>query len=186
MTNVEASVLTELIKKSLNNGTTAVLTVTSNSMSPLLRQGDQVFLKPTSLEKLHIGDVVTITAVSDLITHRFWGTAEDNGQLTLRTRGDRPLRHDPAHAAADLLGRITARRRRGRELSLVIGLGGWLNRYLALLSGWEWRWLHGRLRPNQPPLSLRLIRRAIYTWACLLTAVVEQLARFQSTPSGQA
>ncbi|MFQ5420709.1 MAG: hypothetical protein ACE5EY_10165, partial [Anaerolineae bacterium] len=82
-------------------------------------------------------------------------------------------------------GRITARRRGGRELSLVTGPGGWLNRRLAFLSRWEWRWLHGRFHPDRPSLFLRLVRRVIYAWACLLTAVVEQITRFQPTPSGQ-
>jgi len=185
MTDIEPSVLTELIRQSLNQGKTAVLTVTSDSMAPLLRQGDQVFLKRAPLEQLRAGDVVTITAAADLLTHRFWGVAEENGVITLRTRGDRPLLDDPARSPADLLGRITARRRRGRELSLERGAGGWLNRHLAFLSAAEWRWLGGRLRPGKPPLPFRLIRRAIYTWACVMTAVVEQIIRFQPTPARQ-
>ncbi len=185
MTDIEPSVLTELIRQSLNQGKTAVLTVTSNSMSPLLRSGDQVLLQRTPLAQLRAGDVVTITAVADLLTHRFWGVAEENGAITLRTRGDRPLLDDPARSTADLLGRITARRRQGRELSLEKGVGKWLNRHLAFLSAAEWRWLGGRLRPGKPPLPLRLVRRAVYVWACVMTAVVEQITRFQPTPTEQ-
>lgn len=187
---IDAGVLADLLRDSLAAGRQPTLIVSSNSMAPLLQQGDQVVLCPVSPNALSPGDLVTMTAVPDLLTHRYWGVTADGANLVL-TRGDRPLSFDTPRPQSDLVGRIGLRRRNGVDLILDEGLGGWLNRHLAWLAAVEWRWLAGDFPAggeNVPPrrqrnLSIRFIRRLIYTWACLVTAVVGRLARQQPASS---
>jgi len=187
MTQIDTAALADLLKELLAAGRQMTLTVSSDSMAPLLRPGDQVVVTPVSLDLLTPGDVVTMTAVPDLLTHRFWGLSPD-GSPRLLTRGDRPLTFDSPRPVSDLIGRIYLRRRDGADLALDKGLGGWLNRHLAWLAAAEWRWLAQAAPPvsktipavPQRRLSIRLIRRLIYAWACLLTAVIGRLARSQS------
>jgi hypothetical protein len=145
---VDTTIIAELLRESLQRGQSAALTIRSNSMRPLLKTGDRVWLETAVPDQLLPGDVITLWDGRDLLTHRYWATVSRDGTPHLVTRGDRPLHLDPLHPAASLMGRVTARRRRGRRLDLGGGRGERLNRRLARLAQWEWRYLLG-----QPPAA---------------------------------
>ncbi|MFQ5398493.1 MAG: hypothetical protein ACE5E7_02735 [Anaerolineae bacterium] len=187
MSDLTPAILAEMLREGLQSGRLPRLTVTSNSMAPLLRVGDQITLEPVSTVDLKPGDIITLALEEELLTHRFWGTAVINGREQLITSGDRPLVPDTPSAAAQLLGRVTARRCR-RTLLLNQGIGAWLNCHLAWLSKVERRlWLGKDALTVMPataagplPSSLprKLVRWAILVWALLVTASVDAWVRF--------
>lgn len=196
MTQPDAALLASMLQESMQRGETPSLTLTSDSMLPLLRRGDQVQVEPVTAAQLRPGDVVTLVDERDrtqLLTHRYWGRiAQDDGR-TLVTRGDRPLWFDPPCPERNLVGRVMARRRDGRYLSLEDGAGAWLNRRLAWLAQVEMRWLTGarpaalsapvvaqsnaRATQQRRRPDVRLARRGLLLVSTIVTTVVEFMIR---------
>jgi hypothetical protein len=165
MTNTQ--LITDMLRQALAQGERPFLTISSSSMTPLLRPGDQVGLEAIAANQLQIGDIITLEQNSHLLTHRFWGW-DENGRF--RTRGDRPLTFDPPAAPDQLLGRVIVRRRDGRALDFTHSSGQRLHRHLIWLLKIETRLLNLPLPPEkQKRLHIRLIHRLIYTWASFVT-----------------
>lgn len=194
MNELNAYVIADLLRESMARGEQPALTLTSNSMYPLLKVGDQIRIEPAAAAALQPGDVVTFINASDpsqLMTHRYWGSVQQNGRRVLMMRGDRPACFDPPCAAADLVGRVVARCRNGRDLNLESGSGRWLNRQLAGLAAREMARLTGKTgqplstivadaAANTPPNNQsgsRLYRRINLAAGLLLTAVVNLVNR---------
>ncbi|MCL4267410.1 MAG: hypothetical protein KJ069_29805 [Anaerolineae bacterium] len=168
--------LTALLQKSLQDGRQATLTVTSNSMSPLIRRGDQVMIAALTRPLLP-GDIITFRTESGLLTHRFWGYVPDEEPPLLITRGDKPMVFDPPTPAANVVGQVIMRQRHGRWLHLGQGNGLWLNRHLCRLAASD-NW---GLMGGTPPQTAAGFRRTwwwmgvhwvLQTWARLVTAVL--------------
>ncbi len=167
--------LTLLLRDSLQQGRPTNLTVTSNSMTPLLQTGDQITLEPVRVSQLEPGDIITFATENHLITHRFWGLAASQGESQLHTRGDRTLCFDPSVAATNLVGRVIRRRRQESTLDLTYGWGQQLNRHLAWLAhleNWGLDAGGGNGRYPQSSLLKQLIHRGIYMWALLCTKLI--------------
>lgn len=171
MTNIQ--LVADMLRQSLADGQRPFLTISSDSMTPLLRTGDQVGLEAVASNQLQIGDIITLEQGDHLLTHRFWGL-DGNGRL--QTRGDRPLTFDPPAATNQLLGRVVARRRAGKELALTNGSGHRLHRHLIWLLKTESRLLNMPLTAEkQRRLLVRLIHKKIYLWAygsCIIGSYV--------------
>ncbi len=167
--------LTALLRESLQNGRPTRITVTSNSMSPLLQAGDEIIIITTATEQLQPGDIITMATHTGLLTHRFWGLSAAGGQTWLITRGDKPLWFDLPTPTADLLGRVIARQRDGRLLDLEAGGGRWLDSHLARLAAIENRIIASANPSEKVALWKRGIHRMIYTWTKGLTAVTNTL-----------
>lgn len=180
-----------MLRYSLQQGQRPFIAITSDSMAPLLRRGDQVQIEAAAWQTLQAGDLVLVQAPVDLLTHRYWGSVPQAYTDCLLLRGDRPLEFDGLLPASSLIGRVICRRRQQRVLDLQRGAGGWLNRHLARLSRAEIR-LFGAANalpaaeraylPLSPfpgaawlrrrPWAMRAIRRALYAWASLLARLV--------------
>lgn len=154
--------LLDLLREALAGGQRSALTVTSESMRPLLRAGDRVILEGASPADLNPGDIVTIihpTLPGQTLTHRFY-TMVDGDVPQLVTRGDRVIRFDVPSPAARLIGRVVVRRRGDYDLSLVEDPGAWLNRRLAELAREEVHQVAGRALPLTPtPAELDAVAR---------------------------
>lgn len=150
----------DALRTSMRQGRMPFLEVSSNSMAPLLHQGDQVGLAPVAAQQLRSGDIVTFVENGHFTTHRFW---QREGEL-LRSRGDRSSEFDRPWRDDALVGRVVVCRRAGRSLPLDKGPGRRLNRLLFTLGQWERRLLAW-------PLPARFIRVAMRGAAILATAV---------------
>jgi hypothetical protein len=97
---------------------------------------------------------------------------------------------DPPQPATRLVGRVAARRRGKRLLSLQQGPGRWLNRHLAALATLELRLMPPAIAttvepPLPPPLFsatlllpfARLMRRLLRIWGALVTMVANAAAQ---------
>lgn len=202
MPEPDARMLAELLRESMARGDQPALTLTSDSMAPLLRTGDQIRIAPAAVDGLQPGDIVTFIDDSDavqLMTHRFWGSVRQADQTLIVTRGDRPLWFDRPFMAGRLVGRAVARLRHGRELRLDTGSGGWLNRRLAGLAGRDIAQLAGVERTElarivtavagdpagtaaagsrTPDPARRLVHRTLLAAGFLLTGAADLYERF--------
>ena len=136
---MEASLIAELLRQSIEEGKSPYLNVISDSMSPLIRRGDQVQLAPATPDKLQKGDVIVIHGDDEIITHRFWGLITGPGLEQILTKGDRPQHFDPPRDADTLIGMVTGRRRLGRFMEFSQGAGRILNALLTRLAGLDIR-----------------------------------------------
>ncbi|MBE2197015.1 MAG: hypothetical protein IAE79_00295 [Anaerolinea sp.] len=166
--SLDAPLLANMLQESLRHNQRPTLTISSDSMLPLLRRGDQVTLEPVAPAQLQPGDIITCLHNAHLLTHRYWDTAVSATQPHLHTRGDRSLQADAPTPTTDLIGRVTQRTRGKRTLSLQTGAGLWLNRALANLARREWQWLANAATP-QPTWRVRALHRAVLLYGSLLT-----------------
>lgn len=181
------AVIADLLRTSMAQGQRPHLTITSGSMRPLLQIGDEVQLEPVAFHELQPGDIITLAAPESLMTHRFWAvkTEQSESEVCLITRGDRFLNFDSPWVKSLLIGKVVARRRHKRVLSLVEGSGGWLGRHVARIAAAEnhlfqldWQ-LAGQPLPAVD-LKKRTVttfftiqvRRLIYLWVTLVAAFV--------------
>ncbi len=108
------------------------------SMSPCIKKGDLLVVKPISLEEAGIGEIVAYRkdeSQSVLTTHRVVARGKDQGQCYLITQGDRnPYRDFPLSPQA-VLGKVVGIERKGQVISLetpVYHLRGYLMARLSL------------------------------------------------------
>ncbi|MCA9990591.1 MAG: S26 family signal peptidase, partial [Anaerolineales bacterium] len=78
MADVNPSLVAELLQESLQRGQTPFVTITSNSMAPLLRRGDQIGLEALPAGQLRPGDIILLRAPGELVCHRYWGNPAGN------------------------------------------------------------------------------------------------------------
>ena len=194
MAEYKPAFLADMLKESLRQGITPSLTISSNSMSPLLRCGDRVGLQMLDPASAQPGQIITFSNSNDpddLITHRVAGTALNNGEAKIATYGDRTLLFDSPVAHEDVLGIVTWRRRNGRFLNLMSGQGARLSKKLTQRSRESLKRATG-LQPNiheldnvkiyksnqlclryKKKMIVRILSRANYLWASLLTLFTE-------------
>jgi hypothetical protein len=189
MKQYEPIFVADLLKQSIRQGTMPSLTVVSNSMSSLLRPGDQVGLQIVELSQIRSGHIVTFSNPrdpGDLVIHRVVGATADEEAGKILTIGDRTLILDKLVSMEDVVGRMIWRRRNGRVLDLEVGKGAWLSDKLAQQA----KALLQRIRgmslddgeieletidrsnelclKNGGKLRAYLLRRANYLWASIL------------------
>jgi Peptidase S24-like len=110
--DAHASDVGALITDTLRRGVAVEFAVTGTSMTPLLRPGDVLTVAPAAAAELARGDVALFTRDGALTAHRVIATAP------LVTRGDACRGADGEIAAACVLGRVVAFRRRGVRVRL--------------------------------------------------------------------
>ena len=106
MSQIDSALLADLLRQAMKEGKSPFVTVVSNSMSPLIRRGDQIRIGPTTAEKLQPGDIIVYSGPANLITHRFWGFLSEKDTTQLVTKGDRPQHFDPPFIQTDLVGQV--------------------------------------------------------------------------------
>lgn len=187
MVNVDPSSLHAILRESLAKGFQARLTVTSNSMAPLIQAGDEIILEAVQPEQLNLGDIVTIATRQDMLTHRVWALDLSQPEQAILTRGDRPLTFDPPWPSAAVVGRVCGRARQQHVLFWREGAGYWLNQHLAGLARREVRCLTGsqeapawRNEPVSLTTHIKLVHRLGYAWAILITSAINVATRIKS------
>lgn len=179
MVNPDLALLTGLLKDGMVAGQMPFLRVSSGSMRPLLRVGDEVGVQSVTLAQLQPGDIVVVSDRNQILTHRFWERQGAGRPLGFLTRGDRVLRYDKVWTADQLLGRAVVRRRKERMLWLDYGPGRWLNKSLAQMSQYEARLLNlsssNHLRAQRSLLQ-ELVRLSLRSVAETLTRAVDAYA----------
>ena len=173
MSKPENKDLAAIVRESLQNGRQPGLTVTSNSMAPLIRAGDQITLQQVVPSQLQPGDIITFEMNDYLLTHRFWEWRSIEENKSIISRGDRPLAFDPPAPEQSLIGQVISRKRKDEVLYLNSGWGKRLNQHLAWLARQENRCLR-RTHCGWWVQGLHMLKQS---WAALLTAIINQLSK---------
>ncbi len=91
------------------------------SMSPCIKKGDLLVVKPIGFEEAGIGEIVAFRkeeSHSVLTTHRVVARGKDEGQRYLITKGDRNIYRDLPLSPQDVLGKVVGIERKGQLISL--------------------------------------------------------------------
>lgn len=146
--NLTANPYQALAREVWHSGETGVplrLTVTSDSMQPLLRPGDIVVVQPADPHALQPGEVIVVQRGGEWITHRLVAFDEHGWQ----THGDNTRYADRAASAGEIVGRVIAiergdqtidlqqprRRAIDRRINRVQRIQLWVFAFLRKLSG---------------------------------------------------
>jgi signal peptidase I len=91
---------------------------TGRSMAPTIREGERITCHPVDPAAARRGDILLYHTGRGVIAHRVVAVRREAAGLTFHLRGDACATADQPVAAAQVLGRVTAVERRGREVSL--------------------------------------------------------------------
>jgi hypothetical protein len=124
-------------------------------MSPLVRDGDVLLVRPAGASLLRLGDVVLCSrGPGQVVVHRVVGRRREPDGPYFRVQGDQVARPDGWIPAAEVYGRVVAIERGvGVRMDLDRPLVRWLGRLAVLRS----RWQIGRGRGARP--ARWLVRR---------------------------
>lgn len=92
-----------------------VVTVSGNSMWPILQEGDQIRIHP-GCERIKRGDIVAYLRKGRLITHRLIGPRSYGEDDFFLLKGDNLPIRDPAVRINAILGRVVALKRHDKWL----------------------------------------------------------------------
>jgi len=91
-------------------------------MSPSIKKGELLIVKPIALEEAEIGEIVAFRrdeSQSVLTTHRVIQKGQERDQRYIITKGDRnPNRDLPLVSSQEVLGKVTGIERNGQVISL--------------------------------------------------------------------
>jgi len=108
------------------------------SMSPSIKKGELLVVKPIALEEAEIGEIVAFRrdeSHSVLTTHRVIQKGQERGRRYLITKGDRNPYRDFPLSPQHVLGKVTGIERNGQVISLetpFYRLRGYLKARLSL------------------------------------------------------
>ncbi len=141
----------ELSREFLNSGTSVRFRARGASMSPLVRDGDTVLVRPLAEGALRVGDVVILCDTPDhLVVHRVVRRHSGPGGVTFTIQGDQGVRPDGTFEATQVWGRVVAVEREGMHVDLDRPVMRLLGRLAVLRS----RWNVGRGRPSRLARSM--------------------------------
>lgn len=109
-----ASLCTDLLQA----GQPVCFRASGSSMAPTLRDGDLVTVAPVRVAEVRSGDVLLYATARGLTAHRVLQRLPGGSTTSFRTRGDAPGSAEEQIEAGQVLGRVEAVRRNGRERRL--------------------------------------------------------------------
>jgi len=119
---LQAEAIRQLFIDLLREGYIIRSLAAGESMSPCIKKGDLLVVKPIALEEAEIGEIVAFRrdeSQSVLTTHRVIQKGKESGQRYIITKGDRnPYRDFPLLSSQELLGKVTGIERNGQVISL--------------------------------------------------------------------
>ncbi len=128
----------ELSRDLLLAGRSVRLRARGGSMSPLVRDGDLILVRPIDADVVRVGDVVIVRDEPDrLVVHRVVRRHSGPGGPAFTVQGDQVVRPDGVFPAAQLYGRVVTIERDGRRIELDGPAMGLLGRLAALRSRWS-------------------------------------------------
>lgn len=113
----EQKVIAELYREALRKGQPLWFRVSSSSMHPLLRIGEEVYIEPATAGDLQIGEIAAFETGAGLVIHRIVQRRSDRGGIQLVEMGDTQLRAGSVESGA-VIGRVVAIGRGKRRIDL--------------------------------------------------------------------
>ena len=129
--NISYSQLAEML---LNDGNCFKICVIGDSMSPLLRTGDAIYVEPVKADNLSIGDIILSKAGEKMRAHRLIKIYKEKGGGIFRTKGDTFSSVDEPLGENNIIGRVYAVEKWGKTLNLKMGIFSRVDKLLYFLS----------------------------------------------------
>ena len=136
---LQAEAIRQLFINLLREGHVIRSLAVGASMSPSIKKGELLIVKPIALEEAEIGEIVAFRrdeSQSVLTTHRVIQKGQERDQRYIITKGDRnPNRDLPLVSSQEVLGKVTGIERNGQVISLespLYRLRGYLIARLSL------------------------------------------------------
>ncbi len=114
----QASIIASLFIQTIREGHSLWFRVASNSMNPLLRLGDTVFIEPTRANEIHIGEIAAFETSSGLVIHRIVQQQQRDGTIRLLQMSDVELLPSWLNEQA-IVGMVVRTRRESREVDML-------------------------------------------------------------------
>lgn len=124
----------DVAKNILKNNINMKIPVTGDSMSPVLRTGDSIYVEPVKSEDLSAGDILVYRTEGSMVAHRLIRILRSNGKFMFLTKGDTFSSSDGLLKESELIGRVYATGKYGMDLNLKKGVFSIVNRLSYLLS----------------------------------------------------
>ena len=126
----EQNVIAELYREALRRGQPLWFRVSSGSMHPLLRIGEEVYIEPATADELQVGEIAAFETSAGLVIHRIVQRRSERGSIQLVEMSDTQLRAEQVESGA-AIGRVVAMGRRQRRIDLQRPIAQKLGRVTA-------------------------------------------------------
>ncbi len=126
----------------LNRGTSIRFQAKGFSMRPFIREEDFITVSPIENSSISIGDVVFFVSADDqIIVHRVIRKYKKDGRVTLVVKGDASFGSPENVDIQNILGKVVAIERNGRERRLDTKLYRIIGLFFAGISPFN-RWIY--------------------------------------------
>jgi signal peptidase I len=153
------SVLGEMWQEACDRGKSLNFKILSGSMSPIIEVGNTVKISRVEPSNVRIGDIVAFFEGHNVVVHRVIDKTWANQRFSFRHRGDSGASSGIV-PDQNLIGRVTAIEKEGREISLDSRRHIISNRIL----GWRLRLFDNLKRMKCRPLSIILHQTLRIPW----------------------
>lgn len=119
---LDSAVIATLYIEAVRKGQPVWFRVTSGSMHPLLRIGEQVCIEPATAEQIQLGEIAAFETVEGLVIHRIVQRLQKSAGIQLAEMSDVHLRVGSVDNAA-VVGRVVAIRQGKTRIDLQRPIG---------------------------------------------------------------
>jgi len=134
--------LLDLATEILGRGDRLCFRARGNSMTPFIRHDDLVEVEPVAAEDVAIGDILFLhDERGTLMVHRAISRLRSTEGVRILSKGDALAQPDTPVDTGQVLGRVIALERRGRQIDLRTGRRRLLGRIWVWFSPYS-RWLY--------------------------------------------
>jgi signal peptidase I len=137
----QASVMASLFVEAVRQGQSLWFRVASNSMIPLMRAGDNVYIQPAQASEIRPGEIAAFETSDGLVIHRIIDHQQREDSVRLLQMSDVELLPSWVKEQA-VVGRVVSIRRKSRQVDLHHPIAKWCGKITARI---RYRlYLHGK------------------------------------------
>jgi len=126
----QADIIASLFIEAIRQGQALWFRVASNSMLPLIRVDDTVYIQPTSANEIDVGEIAAFETSTGLMIHRIVYSQQTEGTIRLLQMSDVELLPGWVKEQA-IVGKVTSIRRNGRQVNLDHPIAKWCGKVTA-------------------------------------------------------
>src|SRR5207248_4792684 len=109
-------IIASLFIEAVRQGQPLWFRIASNSMLPLIRVDDTVYIQPTSANEIHVGEIAAFETSAGLMIHRIVSSQQIQGTVRLLQMSDVELLPSWVKEQA-IVGKVVFIRRQGTEVN---------------------------------------------------------------------
>ena len=152
----------DMLKEVIERDTEIPLKTFGLSMRPAICGGEWIVVRRVAEGEVQVGDIIVYQAGGKFVAHRIIRRLEKGGQTCFRVKGDAQLSSEGVLPAGQIVARVVALKKKGREIDMDQTTWRRVNRIIAHYSSAIdriFRCLH--YRPDRTGLVGRLLTAAV-------------------------